>query len=156
MRNLILVLSVLAIVASIPSAEAGLSTTPRQTSASSDNPVGETSQQTEDQLRLKKAKRREVQRKLAKLGFGAKVNGKFDDTTHDAIARWQESRGYPKTGFLDAEQYKTLSSENVASTDTGADRSSHSRGGHRARSSRGIGGPIGVIGGAVAGIFHGL
>ena len=159
MRALILVLSVLTIVASAHAAKAGLITAPRVTSASLDAATltDEATQETEDQIGLTKAKRREVQRRLTKLGFHTKVNGKFDESTRDAIARWQEERGYPSTSFLNSAQHKALQDESVAATeDSKSDHPDRRRGGSRARYSRGVGGPIGAIGGAVHGVVGGL
>jgi peptidoglycan hydrolase-like protein with peptidoglycan-binding domain len=152
MRALILGLSVLAIVASANAAKAGLSTTPREV-ASIDTATlpDEASQETEDQLGLTKAKRREVQRRLAKLGFDSKINGKFDPPTRAAITRWQDEHGYPKTGFLNTAQHTALLEESSAAIESGkSDRQDHHRGGGHAR---GIGGPIGAIGGAIGGLF---
>ena len=56
-------------------------------------------QETEVQIGLDKRKRRDVQRRLTGLGFDTKVNGRFDESTRTVITRWQEARGYPKTGF---------------------------------------------------------
>ena len=153
MRALILTLSVVGLVVSSPCVKAGLSTTPRETSASTDTATltDETTQQTEDQVGLSKTKRREVQRRLTRLGFDAKVNGKFDDLTRDAIARWQEGHGYPKTGFLNTAQHEALLNESAPESGK-SDR----RGGSRARRSHVVGGPIGVIGGAVHGVIGGL
>ncbi len=157
MPALVLVLSFLTIVASAHAARAGLSTTPREMSASNDAATvsDEANQQTEDQIHLTKAKRREVQRTLTKLGFDTKATGKFDDSTRAAVARWQEERGYRSTGFLDPAQHKALLSESVAATEAG--KSSHPER-HRARAhySRGIGGPISAVGGAVGGAVHGV
>jgi peptidoglycan hydrolase-like protein with peptidoglycan-binding domain len=162
MRALIFVLFVLGIAASANSANAGLSDTPREISApaSDDNTAAlsdqarsdEASQQSEDQLRLNKTKRRDVQRRLTRLGFDTKANGKFDDQTRDAISRWQESHGYPKTGFLDTTQHQALLSESTEAAKS--DRAERRRGG-RARHARGggIGGPIGAIGHVVGGLF---
>ena len=129
-----------------------MSTTPRETTASVDTTslTDEAGQQGEDQIGLTRTKRRDVQRRLTKLGFDTKANGKFDDTTRDAIARWQEQHGYPRTGFLNAAQHEALLSESSATTE--ADESDH-RGRRHARHSRGIGGPIGAIGHVVGGIF---
>jgi peptidoglycan hydrolase-like protein with peptidoglycan-binding domain len=152
MRALILGLSVLAIVASANAAKAGLSTTPREV-ASIDTATlpDEANQETEDQLGLTKATRREVQRRLAKLGFDSKINGKFDPPTRAAITRWQDDHGYPKTGFLNTAQHTALLDERSAAIEPGkSDRQDHHRGGGRAR---GIGGPIGAIGGAIGGLF---
>jgi len=154
MRALILALSILATVASVSSAPAGLSTISRETfeSVETANPAEpEANQQTEDQIGLTKIKRRDVQRRLARLGFRAKISGEFDDATRDAIARWQERRGYPKTGFLDTAQHKALLSEGVSATHVGkSNRRSH------AHASRPVGGPIGVIGSAVGAVVGGV
>jgi len=94
----------------------------------------------------------DVQRRLGRLGFGTKVNGKFDDSTRDAIARWQEDHGYPKTGFLSPVQHDALLGESASTTETG--KSDHRHGGSRVRHSRSVGGPLGVIGSAVGGLFR--
>ena len=96
MRALILMLFVLGIAAGAPSAKAGLSDTPRATQESADTTAASTdeaTQQSEDQIGLNRTKRRDVQRRLARLGFDARPNGKFDEPTRDAIARWQEQHG---------------------------------------------------------------
>ena len=153
MRAWILVLFILGILASAHSAQAGLSTSPRDlpaTSVDTSAVTDETSQQSEDQLRLTRAKRRDVQRRLTKLGFDTRANGKFDQGTRDAISRWQEQHGYPRTGFLNTAQHQALLSESAA-TDDGK-TADHDR--HRGRRhSRGIGGPIGAIGHVVGGIL---
>ena len=89
MRVLILALSVLAILVSADAAEAGLSTTTRDLLASADpaTATDESTQLTEDQIGLDKAKRRAVQRLLSGLGFDTKVNGKFDEPTRTVITR---------------------------------------------------------------------
>jgi|SRR5271169_3633926 len=166
MRALILGLSVLAIVASPRAAEAGLSTTSREMSAPTDTahltdpadtapPTDQATQETEDQIGLTKAKRREVQRDLARLGFDTKVNGKFDDSTRAAIGRWQEEHGHRKTGFLNTAQHTALLNESVATIEAGeSGHPDRRRGGGRAHHPRGIGGPIGAIGGAIGGLFR--
>jgi peptidoglycan hydrolase-like protein with peptidoglycan-binding domain len=153
MRAAILVLLILGVAAIAPSANAGLSATPRETTASIETTslTDEASQQSEDQIGLTRTKRRDVQRRLTKLGFDTRPNGKFDDATRDAIARWQEQHGYPRTGFLNATQHDALLSETAAAMDAG--KPEHHSGGGRARRSRGIGGPIGAIGHVVGGIF---
>ena len=158
MRALILVLSILAIVASAHVARAGLSNTPRETSAPADTAIAtdEATQGTEDRIGLTKTKRREVQRGLTRLGFDTKVNGKFDESTRAAIARWQGARGYPNTGFLNTLQHDALVAEAVSAAH--ADTSSsdaHRRGGggaHHHHSGSG-GGPGGLIGGVMGGLF---
>jgi peptidoglycan hydrolase-like protein with peptidoglycan-binding domain len=160
MRVLILALSVLGILVSADAANAGLSTTTRNPSASVDSATltDEATQETEDQIGLDKAKRRAVQRRLTALGFDTKVNGKFDEPTRAVITRWQEARGYPKTGFLNTPQHKALLTETVSAQASAGDEidsehpARHRRGGgaHRHRS---IGGPGALIGGMVGGLF---
>ena len=151
MRAAIFVLLILGIAVCAPSAKAGLSTTPRDTTASIEpaSLTDEATQQSEDQMGLTRAKRRDVQRRLTRLGFDTRPSGKFDDATRDAISRWQEQHGYPKTGFLNTAQRQALLSESATVMESS--RSEH-HGGHGHRS-RGIGGPIGVIGHVVGGII---
>ena len=164
MRVLILALFVLGILVSANIAKAGPSTTDRDLLASADPAIladGAT-QETEDQIGLDKAKRRDVQRRLTRLGFDTKINGKFDDPTRAVIARWQAARGYPNTGFLNALQHQALLTESVSvahaslvSRDKSEDdRPARRRGGTRHH--RGVGGPIGVIGGVVGGVVGGV
>jgi peptidoglycan hydrolase-like protein with peptidoglycan-binding domain len=156
MRALILAGAVLGVLASANAAKAGLSTTPREVSASIDTatPPDEATLETEDRIGLTKAKRREVQRGLARLGFDTKVSGNFDDSTRAAIARWQEEHDYPKTGYINTEQHKALLNESVAApTETDKSNDHRDRRGGRVRHSRGAGGPFRVIGGVVGGLF---
>jgi peptidoglycan hydrolase-like protein with peptidoglycan-binding domain len=163
MRVLILALSVLGILVSADNAKAGPSTTARNLSASADPATfaDEATQETEDQIGLDKRKRRDVQRRLTRLGFDTKVNGKFDESTRAVITRWQGARGYPKTGFLNAVQNKALLTEMVSaahasSSDKSDDdhlaRRRGSGGAHHHRSGGG-GGPGGLIGGMMGGLF---
>jgi peptidoglycan hydrolase-like protein with peptidoglycan-binding domain len=163
MRVLILALSALGILVSADAANAGLSTTTRDLSASVAQAAftDETNQETEDQIGLDKGKRRDVQRGLAGLGFDTKVNGKFDEKTRTVITRWQEARGYPKTGFLNPPQYKALLAEilSTAQADTSNgdasddDHPARRRGAAGAHHRRSGGGPGGLIGGMVGGLF---
>jgi len=137
-------------------AYAGPSTAVRDQLASIDPDVlADTTQQTEDQIGLDKAKRRHVQRGLTRLGFDTKANGKFDEPARAAIGRWQAARGYPETGFLNTVQYVALQAEiasaaqaKVGKTD---DVPGHrgAGGGRHHRS-----GPGGLIGGVVGGILR--
>jgi putative peptidoglycan binding protein len=160
MRVSILALSVLGILVSADAAKAGLSMTTRNLSASVDPATfaDEATQETEDQIGLDKGKRRAVQRRLTGLGFDTKVNGKFDEPTRAVITRWQGTRGYPKTGFLNTLQHKALLTESVsaAHANTGDEIDSD----HPARRRRGggahhhrSGGPGGLIGGMMGGLF---
>src|SRR6185312_13267553 len=79
--------------------------------------TADANQVTEDQIGLSRAKRRDVQRRLTRLGFDTKVNGKFDPSTRAVITRWQAARGYPATGFLNTLQHKALLAEIVTTTD---------------------------------------
>jgi peptidoglycan hydrolase-like protein with peptidoglycan-binding domain len=161
MRVLILALSVLGILVNADAAKAGPSTTPRDLSASADPATlaDEATQETEDQIGLDKRKRRDVQRRLTGLGFDTKVNGKFDASTRAVIARWQAARGYPETGFLNTPQHQALVTESVSvaqasfssSDKSDDDHRAHRRGGSGAHHHRG--GPGGLIGGVVGGLF---
>ena len=157
MRVLILALSVLGILAGAGAAKAGPSTAIRDLSASVDPAIftDEATQQTEDQLGLDKRKRRDVQRQLTGLGFDTKANGKFGESTRAVIARWQEARGYPRTGFLNTLQHQALLTESISTAQasySNSDKSDRHRGGAR-RHRGGVGGPLGVIGSAVGGLF---
>lgn len=154
MRALILALSIVGIVVSVTCAKAGLSSTPREPQATADTATP-AAQETEDQIDLTKAKRREVQRDLARLGYETKVSGKFDDSTRAAIASWQDEHGYPKTGFLDITQHKALLEEGAAAMKTSEnDNVDHRRGRGRVHRTRVVGGPFGAIGHAIGGLFR--
>jgi peptidoglycan hydrolase-like protein with peptidoglycan-binding domain len=156
LRVFILALSVLGILASANVANAGPSTTDRDLVASVDpaTVAYEATQETEDQIGLDKGKRRDVQRRLTRLGFDTKVNGRFDESTRAVITRWQAARGYPKTGFLDTLQHQALLTESIsaAHASSGDDGRAARRGGGGARHHR-SGGPGGLIGGVVGGLF---
>jgi peptidoglycan hydrolase-like protein with peptidoglycan-binding domain len=128
-------------------------------SADSATFVHEATQETEDLVGLDKGKRRDVQRRLTRLGFDTKVNGRFDKSTRAVITRWQAARGYPKTGFLNVLQHQALLTYSVSGTRASFSSSDKSdddppvrrRGGggvHHHRS-----GPGGLIGGVVGGLF---
>jgi peptidoglycan hydrolase-like protein with peptidoglycan-binding domain len=157
MRAVILVLFILGIAAGAQSAKAGLSDAPREISAPADTAAlaDEGTQQSEDQIGLSRTKRRDVQRGLTRLGLDTKATGKFDDQTRDAISRWQEQHGYPKTGFLNTAQHQALMNESAdAAQDGKSDRADRRHGRTRhARGGGGIGGPIGAIGHVVGGIL---
>ena len=132
MRVLILAFSVLGILVSANAAKAGPSTADRNLSATVDQVAftDETTQQTEDQIGLDKRARRDVQRSLTGLGFDTKVNGKFDESTRAAIARWQEARGYPGTGFLNTLQHEALLADTVSAAHADASGSDNAGDGH--------------------------
>jgi peptidoglycan hydrolase-like protein with peptidoglycan-binding domain len=166
MRVLVFALSVLGILASTDAARAGPSTTDRDVadvSASVDPAIftDEATQQTEDRIGLDKGKRRDVQRRLTRLGFDTKVNGRFDAPTRAVITRWQSARGYPGNGFLNTPQHQALLTESASAAQASlksGDKSDNAgparrRGGASARHHR-SGGPLGVIGGAVGGLFR--
>ena len=158
MRVLILALSILGILVFWDAAKAGPSTTTRDQAASVDEAVftDEATQETEDRIGLDKPRRRDLQRRLTRLGFDTKANGKFDARTRAVITRWQAARDYPKTGFLNPLQHQALLNES-ASTANASIRDNKS-GGHerRARRRGGGGGPVGVIGGVVGGVVGGI
>ena len=157
MRAVLLVLFTLGIATYAQSAKAGLSDTPREISAPADTAAlaDEGTQQSEDQIGLNRTKRRDVQRGLTRLGFDTRPTGKFDDQTRDAISRWQEQHGYPRTGFLNTAQHHALMNESAdVAQDGKSDRAERRRGGGgRHARGGGIGGPIGAIGHVVGGIF---
>jgi peptidoglycan hydrolase-like protein with peptidoglycan-binding domain len=161
MRVLILTLSVLGILVGVNAAKAGLITAAREVSVSVEPSAltDEATQQTEDQIGLNKGKRRDVQRRLNRLGFDTKATGKFGEKTRAAITRWQEAHGYPTTGFLNATQHDALLTENVSAAhasaidETDSDHPTSRRGGGVHRHRGGVGGPVGLIGGMVGGIF---
>ncbi len=160
MRVFILVFSVLAILVGADAAKAGPSTTVRDQLASVDPAIfAGATQETEDQIGLNKATRRDIQRGLTRLGFDIKANGKFDEPTRAVISRWQAARSYPETGFLNMVQHTALQAEiasaahaSVSGTDKPDD--ARRRGGGSSRPHRSSGGPGGLIGGVVGGIFR--
>ncbi|MBI5323398.1 peptidoglycan-binding domain-containing protein [Bradyrhizobium sp.] len=157
MRVLTLAFLFLVILVGADAAKAGPSTIVRDQLASVDPAtLAAATQETEDQIRLDKAKRRYVQRGLTRLGFDSKVNGKFDEPTRAAISRWQIARGYPETGFLSPVQHTALQAEIVsaaqASVDSRPEQTTRGRGTDSARQHRG--GPGGLIGGVVGGMFR--
>jgi uncharacterized caspase-like protein len=86
----------------------------------------EANQASEDQIGLERSQRRDVQRRLTGLGFDTKATGKFDDSTRSVIKRWQASRGYPVTGYLNTLEHKALLGEIVSTRVASADDSSSS------------------------------
>jgi hypothetical protein len=149
MRALILAATIVGIIANIHATNAGPSSAPRELASLDTASVSdEATQEAEDQIGLTKETRREIQRRLTALGFRIKANGKFEESTRAAIADWQEVRGYPKTGFLNTAQQTALFEESKSA------RVGHRRRGGRAHHRRGIGGPIGAIGGAIGGLFR--
>ena len=156
MRALILAAIILGILTGANVARAGLSTAPREVaSADTGNVTDEATQENEDQIGLTRTARREVQRRLTTLGFDTRANGRFEESTRAAISRWQEERGYPKTGFLNTVQHMALLEESGSAMEAGkSDDQDHHRNGGRAHRPRGIGGPIGAIGGAIGGLFR--
>jgi peptidoglycan hydrolase-like protein with peptidoglycan-binding domain len=166
MRLSILALSVLAILVSADAAKAGPSTTTRDLTASVDEaisadeaPQEEATQATEDQIRLDKRKRRDVQRRLTGLGFDTRVNGKFDASTRAVITRWQAARNYPRTGYLNKSQHQALLTESVSTAHASIrdnDKSASNDRRARRRGGSGGGGPVGAIGGVVGGVVGGI
>jgi len=156
MRVLILAISVLGVLVSMDAAGAGPSTVDRELVASVEPAAltNEATQETEDQIGLDKAKRRDVQRWLTRLGFDTRVNGTFDDNTRAVIMRWQAARGYPRSGYLDTRQHQALLAEDISAAHSDS-VSSDNRGSaaetHRHRN--GGGGPGGLIGSMVGGLF---
>ena len=127
-------------------------------------------QTSEDQIGLDRGQRRDVQHRLTGLGFDTKATGKFDENTRSVIKRWQASRGYPVTGYLNTLQHKALLGEIVSTRVASADNSSssgddnsssgggrhyrHGGGGGGGRHYRGGGGPGGLFGHMMGGMFR--
>lgn len=141
----------------------------RNLTADSASLSDEADQVAEDRIRLDRGTRRDVQRRLTKLGFDVHANGKFDDETRNVIKRGQAARGYPSTGFVNKAQHTALLSENPASRapeendstsfSSDDDHSSHARrhysaGGGRHSYRGGGGGPGAFFGGMMGGLFH--
>jgi uncharacterized caspase-like protein len=128
----------------------------------------EANQTSEDQIGLDRNQRRDVQRRLTGLGFDVKASGKFDETTRSVIKRWQASRGYPITGYLNTLEHKALLGEIVSTrvasvddTNGGDDDDSSGRryrrsgGGSGGRHYHGgSGGPGGLFGHMMGGMFR--
>lgn len=157
MRVFTLALLFLAILVGADAAKAGPSAIVRDQLAAVDPAIlADATQETEDQIRLDKAKRRYVQRGLTRLGFDTKVNGRFDEATRAAISRWQGARDYPETGFFNVVQHEALRAEIISAAQANVsgkrDDVTRRRGGGSARHHRS--GPGGLIGGAVGGMFR--
>ena len=158
MRVWILALLTLGILAGADTATAGPSTTPRAVTVAADPATltDEATRETEDQIGLNKQKRRDVQRRLTRLGFDTKANGKFDEKTRAVILRWQAARDYPATGFLNTPQHQALLSESASTAQASvSDRPARRRGSARHHRGGG-GGPIAAIGGVVGGVVGGV
>ena len=145
-------------LARLAALENGPGTTTRNLSAPVDPTVStaDATQETEDQIGLDKRKRRDVQRRLTRLGFSTRVNGKFDDATRAVIRRWQEARGYPTTGFLNTAQHQALLNETVPTAHANSGTGDQTDGNHSARRRGhrgGGGGPVRLIGGMIGGLF---
>jgi uncharacterized caspase-like protein len=70
--------------------------------------------ETEEQLRLDQVKRSDIQRRLWTLAyFDGVVDGNFNDNTRRAIERWQNARGYLRSGYLNKLQYEALLAERL-------------------------------------------
>ena len=156
MRVWILALLALGIFVGADAATAGPSTTARDPAASADPATltDEATQETEDRIGLDKRKRRDVQRRLTRLGFDTRTTGKFDEKTRAVILRWQAARDYPATGFLNTPQHQALLGESASTAQASAnDRPTRRR---SARHHRGGGGPVALIGGVVGGVVGGV
>ena len=156
----VLIFAVLGILISGGVATGGPSTANRDLLASVD--PAKATQETEDQIGLDQGKRRDVQRRLMGLGFDIRANGTFDELTRAAIMRWQEERGYPKTGFLDMGQHDALLAEIVSPAPAGPSGGEKPSGIDPAPRRDGIGahhhrggdgGPGRLIGGMMGGLF---
>lgn len=76
-------------------------TTARQRIAELRDAPRRKAQQIEDALKLTRADRRDIQRKLSFLGFDTRgVDGIFGKGTRRAVSDYQRSKGVPQTGYL--------------------------------------------------------
>ncbi len=74
------------------------------------------SQESEDELGLTRSKRIEIQQRLFVLGFDPKgADGVFGQNTRDTISAWQQDKGFPSTGFLNAVQLLALNTQSQQS-----------------------------------------
>lgn len=63
----------------------------------------------EDKLKLTRAERRAVERRLNALGFGpVTADGRFGPSTRTAIGDYQRAEGLPETGYLNRRTYNRL------------------------------------------------
>lgn len=152
-------------LARIAALQDGPSTTTRNLTAGVDPATftDTADQVSEDQIGLDKNQRRDVQRRLTGLGFDVRATGKFDEETRTVIKRWQAARGYPTTGYLNKLQHKAMQSEIVSARVTASDESedeparrrASGGGGRRAHGSGGgMGGPGGLFGHMMGGLFR--
>ncbi|WLA63636.1 caspase family protein [Bradyrhizobium diazoefficiens] len=152
-------------LARIAALQDGPSTTTRNLTAGVDPATftDTADQVSEDQIGLDKNQRRDVQRRLTGLGFDVRATGKFDEETRTVIKRWQAVRGYPTTGYLNKLQHKAMQSEIVSARVTASDESedeparrrASGGGGRRAHGSGGgMGGPGGLFGHMMGGLFR--
>ena len=149
MRYFVTLLSLIFVAFSAPQAKAHLSAGVDPATFTED-----ANQTTEDQIRLNRSQRREVQQRLNGLGFEAKATGKFDDDTRAAIERWQAARGYPKSGYFNKLQHKALLSEPRPARQASSSNDSADTPRRRARRGGGLPNPVSVIGGVVGGILR--
>ena len=149
MRYVIVILSLICISFSTSAARAHLSAGVDPATFTE-----EANQTTEDQIKLNRVQRRDVQKRLTGLGFDTRVTGKFDDETRSVITRWQAARGYPSSGYLNKLQHKALLSEPVAATQTSSSEDTDSSSRRRRRGGGGPPNPVSFIGGVVGGIFR--
>lgn len=70
------------------------------------------SERTEQALDLNRDQRREIQRDLSLLDYNTRgIDGIFGRGTRTAIGAWQQSQGFPSTGYLTADQITRLDAQ---------------------------------------------
>lgn len=75
-------------------------------------------QESEDALSLDRTARLEIQRRLELLDFDPRgVDGIFGQNSRDAISAWQEDKGFPVSGYLNAIQLLALNAQSQAQYD---------------------------------------
>lgn len=79
------------------------------TTTDNDPPEVDPLVEAENALNLSRIRKRRVQEFLLALGFDPKgIDGKFGKGTRAALHRWQRSRGYDPTGYLNRRQMRDL------------------------------------------------
>ena len=82
----------------------------------------------ESALRLSRARRVQIQRGLAALGFDAgPADGLFGRRTRAAVAAWQKAKGLPETGHLNAVQASALAARGAEAAEAQAEAEERER-----------------------------
>lgn len=124
--------------------------------------TAEPSAASEDALGLNNDAWREIQRRLAGLGFGTRsIDGQAGEGTRRAIRSWQSARAYPSSGYLNRLQRDALLKEVAPATAPAeaarsAGNDSGSRGSRRGRSQGGGDADAAHMGALIGGVMRGM